>query len=103
MKDPRLIVVEDSAWNIIEIARKYNVDSPDVIISSLPLSNFTVGERSILLHTISQMIGTHGDYLQYQYSRRNFSEFLPHFKKFTRKYEPRNIPPAWCYHGYNRS
>lgn len=103
IEDTRLTVIQDSALKLSEIVKQYNIQNTSLLLSSLPISNFSDDDRDKLLIECSALIGTQGTFLQYQYSKKNLKEIQRHFSFVHVSREWRNVPPAWCYTCKNQS
>lgn len=98
--DKRLLMLNESAFDIEKIIKSHSLRKPDIIISSLPLTLFKDNEIEEILELIYENLGENGVFIQYQYS--------PVTLKFIKKVFPRvkfeivlfNIPPAIVYKAY---
>jgi phospholipid N-methyltransferase len=96
--DPRLITIEGSALDITQILGEHHFPTTGMlVVSSLPLSNFTGTHRQQLLSTCKALITNGGTMVQYQYSRRNLKDFRSILGHVTVRFVLLNIPPAFVY------
>jgi len=86
--DPRLRVINDDAQN----CERY-VESPDCVVSGLPLTLFSrrAVERILAISSRS------GKYIQLQYTPVLSREIRRHFPNVQLRFIPRNFPPAFVY------
>lgn len=97
LNDDRVLIVNDSAENIGIYLKKYELKEVDVVVSSLPLSNFNKRLVSSILKQSYQCLKEKGKYIQFQYSLNSQKELKKIFKNVRVSFTPRNIPPAFIY------
>ena len=92
--DPRAIVVEDRAENIVEILDAHGVDEGDYIVSGIPFSFLDAETKHELLLRTRDVLSDDGKFLVYQNYNPLEDPLRDHFSSVTKEYEPRNIPPT---------
>lgn len=95
--DHRLILLNDSAFDIADIIYRHNLPKPDIIVSSLPLTLFKESEIILMIQTIHDNLKEHGTYIQYQYSPVTLKFIKKIFPKMRYEFVLWNIPPAIVY------
>ncbi len=76
---PHVVVINDTALNLIGYLEKYYVKSVDVIISSLPFAGFDNTSQNMLLETIFNALSEGGEFLTFTYL---YNTFLPGGRRF---------------------
>ncbi len=94
--DNRLMVHHGSAFDINQIAHTHLNRKPQLIVSSLPLSNFPE-ECNAFIQDCHNLLADGGLYLQYHYSKKLRTLYSEHFHVVNYGFEWLNIPPAYCY------
>jgi phospholipid N-methyltransferase len=98
IKDPRLIVVRKSAAEINQHLAFLGFEKADYIISGLPLGTFKQSDRAHILSSAKDALKDGGKYIQFQYFLWSIFYIKKFFTKLKiKKYELRNIPPAFVY------
>jgi phospholipid N-methyltransferase len=95
--DPRLVMVNESAFDIEKIIQRFGDKKPEYIISSLPLTFFNESDIVKILKTIHDNLNEHGTYIQYQYSPVTLKFIKRIFAKVKFELVLMNIPPAIVY------
>ncbi len=94
IKDPRFIVINDSAENVLKYVPGRNAD---YIISGIPLSNLNQESKFQIITSSIKTLKRGGIFLQFQY----FPESLPTLRKYfdlvKMKFTFLNTPPAFYY------
>jgi phospholipid N-methyltransferase len=94
IQDPRLRVVDEDVSLPGDVLR----GGPfDVVISGLPLANFSKAKEDELLRASARLLKVGGTFLQFQYSRRSLPAIQKYFRLNKIEFEPRNIFPAFLY------
>lgn len=97
-KDPRVILIHDSAEKIGEYLQKHGLTHADAVVSSLPLANFPAELKNGILKESHRAMHANSLYVQFQYSlnaKKNIKQFFKHVEiAFT----PANFPPAFIYY-----
>ncbi len=95
--DKRVVFINDSAEKLQDYLDQFNIHKVDVIISSLPLSNFYKRFTLKLLRTFQSCLSDSGKYIQFQYSLKQKKELTHVFSKVNITFTLWNIPPAFVY------
>ncbi len=99
IKDPRVKLINDSAENIKNHLNEFNLEHVDIIVSSLPIANFSSELRDSILKKSFDCLINNGLYIQYQYSKNALEEIQAIYliKNVNTEFVFINIPPAWVY------
>lgn len=92
---PHLPVYED-AESLDKVLQAHE-QKADVIISSLPFSNFSFEKQESILQIIHQSLKEGGLFITYQYSLQMKRKLQECFSTLNVHQEWINIPPAWVY------
>ena len=92
-----IMIIHDSAENILMYLKEHNFDCADVVISSLPLSNFKEDLRSSLLNNIYESLSDAGKFIQFQYSLQSKKALMSLFQEVKIDFTALNIPPAFVF------
>jgi len=94
-EDSRLIVINDSAENIDSYLKEFDIIGVDYILSGIPFSLINrENKKNIIKNTESNLIKG-GKFIVYQQYNSHLKEYLNlYFKKVTKSFEVRNIPPT---------
>lgn len=95
--DKRVIIINDSAENIGKHLKEHNLNQVDVVLSSLPLTNFNNKLVMGILKQSHQYLKQSGLYIQFQYSLNAQKALKKVFNTVRISFTPRNIPPAFVY------
>jgi len=97
-KDPRVILIHDSAEKIGEYLEQHGHSQADAVVSSLPLANFPSELKNRILTESHRVMHKDALYVQFQYSlnaKKNIKQYYNHVEiAFT----PANFPPAFIYY-----
>lgn len=97
IKDSRLILINDSAQNIVYYLKKYNIPGIDYVLSSLPFGMLSKKEKEKILDATKSALSRSGSFILYRYTL-NFKESLKYyFKRISRVFVPLNLPPTFVY------
>jgi phosphatidylethanolamine/phosphatidyl-N-methylethanolamine N-methyltransferase len=97
IRDPRLIIINDSAEKIGQYLNEYGIASADYIISGLPLVSLPkVTSQNILRHVYGHL-RSGGQYIQFQYSLTSLKGLRRMFSAVTISFVFLNFPPAFVY------
>ena len=96
-QDKRVIIINDSAENIGKHLKEHNLNQVDVVLSSLPLTNFNNKLVMGILKQSHQYLTQSGLYIQFQYSLNAQKALKKVFNTVRISFTPRNIPPAFVY------
>ncbi len=97
INDERVIIINDSAEKLENYLSQYQLKKVDVIISSLPLSNFPQRITLKLLRIFQLNLREAGKFIQFQYSLKQKKEIEHVFSKVSISFTALNIPPAFVY------
>jgi phospholipid N-methyltransferase len=97
IKDDRFVLIEDSAELLSKVLHDRGHSAADAVISSLPLAIIPMSVVRSILTQARDMLKPGGYYMQYQYSLKSFGVLKQLFRKVSRRYEVRNVPPAVIY------
>lgn len=90
-------VINDSALSILQYLKENNRESADVIISSLPLANFTKTLTVKILKSSKEALCKNGCFLQYQYTLATKQLLQKVFDLEKVQLAVVNVPPAFIY------
>jgi phosphatidylethanolamine/phosphatidyl-N-methylethanolamine N-methyltransferase len=96
-KQTNIVIIHDSAENILNYLKDHNFDCADVIISSLPLSNFNEEVRSSILNKVYESLNDAGKFIQFQYSLQSKKALMSLFQEVNIGFTALNIPPAFVF------
>jgi len=102
ISDPRVHLIHDSAEHISFYLQQLEVEQPDVIISSLPLSAFKKDIRTFILRQVQKSLKISGIFIQFQYSLHTFVELKKLYTSVHIRYVLFNFPPAFIYVCHNK-
>lgn len=94
-KDVKFIC--DSAGKLKDYLQKDGITHVDYIVSSLPLSLFSIDNRKNIIQDAYDTIREGGKMTQFQYTEQCKNLFVEQFKNVKVKFTPFNIPPAFVY------
>ncbi|MEW9671651.1 class I SAM-dependent methyltransferase [Ammoniphilus sp. 3BR4] len=92
---PDLPIYEDA--QALNTVLKSQNKKADVIISSLPFSNFPDVQQDFILQEVHKALDDEGIFITYQYSLQMRQKLEQCFSKMSVQLEWINIPPAWIY------
>ena len=94
---PNVHIKEASADKIGEIIKEFGFEKADIIISSLPLANFSVELRNSILEIVHKSLNEKGNFIQFQYSLNAFKNLKKLFPVIKLNFTALNFPPAFVY------
>ena len=94
---PNVHIKEASADKIGEIMKEFCFEKADIIISSLPLANFSVELRNSILEIVHDSLDEKGSFIQFQYSLNAFKNLKKLFPVVKLNFTALNFPPAFVY------
>ena len=97
IKDDRVILINDSAEKINYYLNFYNLEKADIIISSLPLSNFDIDLKKNIVENSNEALKDTGLFIQFQYSLSSKEFFKSIFRQISISFTFLNLPPAFIY------
>jgi phospholipid N-methyltransferase len=92
--DPRAIVVQDLAQNVLDILAEQGIDEVDYIVSGIPFSFLDADVKEDLLTQTREALADDGKFLVYQNYNHLEKPLREHFSEVTKEREFRNIPPT---------
>jgi|TARA_R110000737_G_scaffold182215_1_gene205539 phosphatidylethanolamine/phosphatidyl-N-methylethanolamine N-methyltransferase len=95
--DERCHIVHDSAEKLSDYLEHYNLHKADVVISSLPLANFSKDLRGNIVSAAKDALTKDGIMTQFQYSLQSKKYLKSEFGKVKINYAFWNFPPAFIY------
>jgi len=95
--DDRVKVIYDSAANLRKYLEEDNKEFADVIISSLPLTNFDQKLTMRILKSAEIALKPKGKYIQFQYSLNARKLLIKIFSSISIQFTANNLPPAFVY------
>lgn len=102
IRDDRVHIIRGDAKDLGTRWSSFSKNSPDYIVSSLPLGNFSKKDRQEILDSISKTLGRKGIYLQFQYLMASYFHIKKIFNMQIVGYEYKNLPPAFIYKCQNK-
>jgi phosphatidylethanolamine/phosphatidyl-N-methylethanolamine N-methyltransferase len=97
IKDPRAILIHDSAEHIDVYLKKHQLSEADYVVSSLPLAVFPQQLKQNILEKSYDCLKVGGKYIQFQYSLNAKKMLKSKFHKMNITFTPLNFPPAFVY------
>ena len=97
IKDPRLIIVSDTAENLEDYLAQHNIEQVDCIVSSLPFAMIPNGIVKNILTISKKVLKPNGVFIQYQYSLNVYRRLKSIFNNVDLDFTPRNLPPAFIF------
>ena len=94
---PNVHIKEASADKIGEIIKEFGFEKADIIISSLPLANFSEELRNSILEIVHKSLNEKGNFIQFQYSLNAFKNLKKLFAVVKLNFTVLNFPPAFVY------
>ena len=104
IRDPRLIVIKDSAENVLKILDQFDGREADYIVSGIPFSFFNTALKDRILSVTKLALGSKGKFLVYQFVvpfslpktdiKHKIKEHMILLKE---EFEILNIPPLRIY------
>ena len=94
---PNVHIKEASADKIREIIKEFGFEKADIIISSLPLANFSVELLNSILEIVHKSLNEKGNFIQFQYSLNAFKNLKKLFPVIKLNFTALNFPPAFVY------
>ena len=80
IQDDRAVIINDSAEKIGDYLEKHNFEKADHIISSLPLSMFSLELKEDILKNTTYFLSDRGQFLQFQYLPFDYKRLKKHFR-----------------------
>ena len=79
IQDDRAVIINDSAEKIGDYLEKHNFEKADHIISSLPLSMFSLELKEDILKNTTYFLSDRGQFLQFQYLPFDYKRLKKYF------------------------
>lgn len=95
--DDRVQIIYDSAVNVRKYLEADKNEHADVIISSLPLTNFDQKLTMRILKSAEMALKHEGQYIQFQYSLNARKLLVKIFSSISIQFTANNLPPAFVY------
>jgi len=95
--DDRVQIIYDSAVNVRKYLEADKNEYADVIISSLPLTNFDQKLTMRILKSAEMALKQEGQYIQFQYSLNARKLLVKIFSSISIQFTANNLPPAFVY------
>ena len=97
IQDERVTIINDSAEQIGLYLNQHMFDKADHIISSLPLSMFSLELKESILKNATDFLSDKGHFLQLQYAPFDYKRLKSHFGSVKMNFSILNFPPAFVY------
>lgn len=97
IQDNRVMIINDSAEHIGKYLQQNHFEKADHIISSLPLSMFSLELKESILQNITHFLSDMGQFLQFQYAPFDYKRLKSHFGNVKMSFSMLNFPPAFVY------
>jgi phospholipid N-methyltransferase len=97
IQDKRVTIINDSAEHIGTYLHQHKFQKADFIISSLPLSMFSLELKESILQNATSFLSEVGQFLQFQYAPFDYKRLKTHFGKVKMNFSLLNFPPAFVY------
>ncbi|MBM3418238.1 MAG: hypothetical protein FJY17_04870 [Bacteroidetes bacterium] len=95
---PNVEIVKASATELLNLLTERNIESVDLIISSLPLANLSSSLKSVILKSCKQSLTKNdGQFVQFQYTLRSHRLLKRIFPNVVVDFTLLNVPPAFVY------
>ncbi|HIH05570.1 TPA: SAM-dependent methyltransferase [Candidatus Woesearchaeota archaeon] len=97
IRDPRLIVINDSAEHINTYLKVHHLPRIDYILSSLPFSQLPERKKGRIMTATKDALSPKGKFILYRYTF-TFSDYLrSYFTSISKRFVALNIPPTFIY------
>lgn len=101
ISDPRVIIVNDSAENVLETLRSCREFQADYIVSGIPFFWLSSDLKNTILYNTHRALKKGGKFLVYQTCFQTDNHLKVHLERFfpvvRTRFEIRNIPPLRIY------
>lgn len=95
--DPRMIVVQGSAADVVDILAQQGLGQADAVVSGLPFTSLPEELRQAILSATAKALRPEGRLSMYQYSTFLVGRLKQHFADIHTRFTPLNIPPAFIF------
>lgn len=97
INDERLIIINDSAENIMKHIKRLDIPKIDYVVSGLPFSTLTPKRKITIIKETKKTLRDEGRFVIYQYFK-GFRKYLyDYFSSISTKFVALNIPPCVVY------
>ena len=90
------------AMAVAAIVAGLGIARVDAVLSGLPLSSLPVAVGEAILSETARLLGEHGRFVLFQYSRYRRAMIERHFKRIRTRHVLANLPPAYVFACDNR-
>ncbi|WP_297520806.1 rRNA adenine N-6-methyltransferase family protein [uncultured Clostridium sp.] len=90
-----VLILNESAENIDDILKRYNIEKVDYIVSGLPFASLPKEVSDKILTKTAEIIENSGEFITFQYSLVKKSLFDRFFEEICTDKTYMNIPPAY--------
>ena len=97
IKDKRLILINDSAENIMKHLKRLSIPKIDYVISGLPFSILPQKKKITIIKETKKTLKDEGRFVIYQYLNSFKSCLYSYFSNISTKFVALNIPPSFIY------
>ena len=97
IQDERVTIINDSAEHIGTYLQQHQFEKADHIISSLPLSMFSLELKESILQNATRFLSDVGQFLQFQYAPFDYKRLKSHFGNVKISFSMLNFPPAFVF------
>ena len=98
IKDPHLRIMEGTIQEVSSDLKKYGIEKPDLVVSSIPFSLLSPSERERVIQSTYDVLPAGGKFIVFhQYSWLMLKPLRKRFKKVTTRLEPRNLLPCFIF------
>lgn len=98
IKDPRLRIIEGTIQEVSSDLKKYDIEKPDLVVSSIPFSLLKLAERERVVQYTYDILPAGGKFIVFhQYSWLMLKPLRKKFKKVATRLEPRNLLPCFIF------
>lgn len=95
--DEKLVVINESAENLRNSLKKFELQKADCIVSSLPFLDFSAAKRRKIINEVKQSLKDKGKFVLFQYTTRIENMLEANFSNVEKNFVLLNVPPAFLY------
>ena len=100
-KNDNVVIINDSAENIDEHLRKYNIKKVDYVVSGLPFASLPKSVSNKILKKTGTILKKDGLFITFQYTLLKKEYIASYFKDIRLERVIFNLPPAYVLKCYN--
>lgn len=100
-KDDNVVIINDSAENIDEHLRKYNINKVDYVVSGLPFASLPKSVSNKILKKTETILKRDGLFITFQYTLLKKGYISSYFRDIKLERVIFNMPPAYVLKCYN--